>query len=244
MNRAILLFLSALLFTPPPIQAALIQGKILGTIDGRSKTEGDGDNVFGLNGDQLLGEQFIIDLYYRTDIAPISSSSSSIFQSQTKYSSDDPDLEWLGLTLTINEISYEVIGNKRRAVVLDTVASSNINTLDSISFSIEADSGPFDGSSKRRQFLSLNERLDEDTFNNSLLPTFLSSSNITRVINSSNFIIDDIDKNPQTGELLFRRFVQLELDVQSIELAAVPLPASIWFFLSALISLVAKKRIE
>ena len=62
----------------PVTQAALVQGTMQGFIAENAETRGEGTNVFGLDGAGLLGQSFVVDFYYNTDIAPVTGGGVSI----------------------------------------------------------------------------------------------------------------------------------------------------------------------
>lgn len=146
-------------------------------------------------------------------------------------------LDWLGLAITVNNITYNVVGNNRYADIIDIYTDPNLNNNDRLQLAIVDDPGPFDGISFRRQFLDVSVSLPNHIINGAVLPTALSSTAIERVFYSATFSINDFDIDPDTGELLYERYVNFNLDIQSIEATVVPIPASIWLFGSGLVGL-------
>lgn len=86
-----------------------------GFIAEHAETRGLGSSVFGLDGNALLGEAFTVDFSYNTEIAPVNSSDYGSNGGQTIYSSSDPRLDWLDLSITINGMTHYVVGNNRYA---------------------------------------------------------------------------------------------------------------------------------
>jgi hypothetical protein len=225
--------------------AALVKGTMKGFIAEHAETSGEGVNVFGLDGGSLLGQSFVVDFYYDTNLAPVLSRFVDVgFGGRTYYSSNDPLFNWLGLSLTVNNIRYDMPGNNRYVDVLDIPADPKLFNTDHLQLAIEGNSGPFDGVSFRRQFLDVSVSLKNDTLDDALLPTLLSSTDIQRVFNSASFRINDFDIDPVSRELVYERYVSFNLDVQSIETAVVPVPAAIWLFGSGLVGLFMSRRTQ
>ncbi|MBT3506056.1 MAG: PEP-CTERM sorting domain-containing protein [Piscirickettsiaceae bacterium] len=135
-------------------------------------------------------------------------------------------------------------GNNRYADVSDRYADPRLSNLDFLQLSIEENSGPFDGVSYRRQFLEVQASLKNNILDGALLPTFLLSTDIQRIFNSAGFRINDFDVDPVSGKLVYERYVDFNLDIQSIELAVVPVPAAIWLFGSGLVGLFMSRRTQ
>jgi len=240
---AVIVVLFLLIRTASVAQAALVQGTMLGFIAENSEARGEGINVFGLDGAGLLGQSFKVDFYYRTDIAPVTGGGVGAGSARTIYDSSDAGLDWLGLALTVNNIKFDVVGSNRHADIIDIFTDPNLGNTDGLQLAVEGDSGPFDGISFRRQFLDISVALRNDILDGAVLPTALSSSEIERVFNSAVFSINDFDFDADTGELVYERYVNFNLDVQSIEAAVVvPIPGSIWLFGSALVGFIVTIR--
>lgn len=226
---------SFLVFVSSISYAALVQGTMTGFIAEHAETRGVGDSVFGLDGAGLLGQSFVVDFYYRTDLAPVSWSGVGTYDARTVYESSDAGLDWLGLSIMVNDTNYSIDGFNRRADIGDVYTDPNLSNGDRMQLSLEGNAGPFDGISFRREFMDISVSFPNDTLDSHLLPTSLSSNQIERVFNSAAFRINDYDIDPVSGTLMYERYVSFNLDVQSIELATVvPIPASIWLFGSAL----------
>lgn len=229
----------ALLFfgTAAVAQAALVQGTIQGFIAENAETRGEGINVFGLDGAGLLGQPFVVDFYYRTDIAPVVSSSVGTSDARTIYNSSDAGLDWLGFSLTVNDLALDLISSNRRADILDTYTDPSVSNGDFFQLAVDGGSASLDGSSFRRQLLDITTFFNNDVIDGAALPTTFQSTEIERAFGSATFRINDYDIDTDTRELTYERFVEFNLDVQSIEASVVPIPASIWLFGSALFGL-------
>lgn len=230
------------LSTAGATHAALIQGTAKGFIAEHAETRGDGVNVFGLGGNSLLNQSFAINFYYRTDIAPVTGGGVGASDARTIYQSSDAGLDWLGLSLTVNNITYDVIGNNRYADVLDIYANPILSNTDHLQLAVEGNSGPFNGSSFRRQFLDFSVFFKNDVLNEAVLPNSLKTTEIQRVFNSAVFQINNFDINPATGDVLSEKYISFNMDIRSIEAAVIPVPAPIWLLGLGFAGLIIRRR--
>lgn len=242
--------LTLLIVISPISRAALVRGTMNGFIADYAETSGEGASVFGLNGTELLGQAFTVDFYYQTELAPRTSFGEAPSDARAIYHSSDPSLDWLGLSITVNNRTHTVTGSSRRyADIIDQFSAdpfnlNNPDQTDSIQLWTEENEGPFDGIRYRRQYLDVTVNIPNDTLHSTALPTSIFSNDITRVFFSSGFSINEFDVDPLTGNLTYEKYVGFDLDIQSIEASVVPVPAAVWLFGSGLIGLigVAKRK--
>lgn len=239
-TQAILALL--LVINVPMAHAALVQGIMTGVIAESAETRGEGKNIFGLDGAGLLGQSFLINFYYDTGLAPITRGGSASDGGRTFYGSNDPSLDWLGLSITVNNIKHDVIGERRYADVLDIYTDPFLSNTDHFQLAVGNNFVPFDGLSYRQQFLEISTSFKNNILESAFLPTSLISTEIERVYNSAAFRINEFDLDPITGELIYERYVNFNLDVQSIELAAVPIPPALLLFAPALLGFWGLRR--
>lgn len=242
--------LSASFIFASDANAALVHGSITGVIAENAETSGEGSTVFGLDGDALVGQVFVVNFSYDTSRAPLSYEIVTESGARYIYESSDPGLDWLSMSITVNGRTHILDGNFRRADILDQFSDdpfnmNNPNQTDRVQLAIDGGSGPFDGVSFRRQFLDVSVSFPNDVIEGGGMPESFYSDDITRVYNSANFRINEFDFDPATGELLYERYVGLELDARSVTATLVPVPAAAWLFGSGLVGLVgaaARKR--
>jgi hypothetical protein len=218
--------------------AVRIAGAATGVVAEYGETDAAGEQVFGLDGPGLLGQPFRIDFSYETDLAPADSDPSAL---RGEFASADPALDWLDLSITVNGITEVLLGDRRRAFVLDSLPSDP-TPEDWFQLSIESYVELPGGSGQQREFLDFFVFLPADTFASPDLPVgFASDSNI-RVFNSASFRINDFELDPDTNELLSSRYVAFNLDVQEITASPVPEPGSGALLAGGLIGLALSRR--
>ena len=233
----------ALTLSSTDTQAVVVRGQMHGLIAESSMTSGLGSSVFGLDGNALLGQAFIIDFRYDTNLAPVAASFQGSFDARSIYSSSDTLSNWLGLSITVNNKTHHVVGNNRYANVLDVYQTFPGTQGDFFQLSVEGNSGPFDGISFRRQFLDVSVFLPRDTLTDTALPTSsIYWDQIERVYNSASFRINEFDIDPATNLLTYERVVMFNMDIQRVEASVVPIPSALWLFGSGLLGLVGLSR--
>lgn len=225
-------------------QAVVVRGQMHGLIAESSMTSGLGSSVFGLDGNALLGETFTIDFRYDTDLAPVTSSFYGTDDARAFYGSSDPLLNWLDLSITVNNRTHHVAGNNRYADVLDVFPTSPGTTQgDRFQLSVEGNSGPYDGVSFRRQFLDVSVSLPRDALTDIALPaSSIYWNQIERVYNSATFSINEFDVDPSTTLLTYERVVMFNMDIQQVEASVVPIPSALWLFGSGLLGFIGISR--
>ena len=190
-------------------------------------TSGQGSSVFALDGNALPGQAFTIDFRYDTDLAPVTNSFHGSTDARSIYSSSDTLLNWLDLSITVNNKTHHVVGNNRYAEVIDVFPSFPGTQGDYFQPSVEGNSGPFDGVSFRRQFLDVSVFLPGDTLADNALPaSSIYWNQIERVNNSAAFSINEFDLDPTTNLLSFERVVMFNMDIQLVEASIVPISSA------------------
>jgi hypothetical protein len=214
-----------------------------GLIAESSMTSGLGSRVFGRDWDALLGQAFTIDFRYDTDLAPLTDSFHGPVDARSIYSSSDTLLNWLDLSITVNNKTHPVEGSNRYADVIDVFPTFPGTQGDYFQLSVEGNSGPFDGVRFRRQFLDVSVSLPGDTLTDIALPaSSICWNQIERVYNSASFSINEFDVDPVTNLLTYERVVMFNMDIQLVEASVVPIPSALWLFGSGLLGLVGITR--
>ena len=229
----------ALTLSSTDTQAVVVRGQMHGLIAESSITRGLGSSVFGLDGNALLGQAFTIDFRYDTDLAPVSSSFHGSVDARSIYSSSDALLNWLDLSITVNNKTHPIVGNNRYADVIDVFPTFPGAQGDYFQLAVEGGSGPFDGVSFRREFLDVSVSLPRDALTDIALPaSSIYWNQIKRVYNSAAFSINEFDVDPSTNLLTYERVVMFNMDIQLVEASVVPIPSALWLFGSGLLGLV------
>jgi len=226
--------------------AALVKGVLQGVVAENAQVWGVGEDVFGLDGAGLSGESFIINFTYDTRLAPLIADLGPdiVGGARTTYQSTEDFSQWLEMSITINAHKYDVKGYHQTVDIMDYDSSHPFNTnnpyqTDSIQLATSSYS-EFDGISYRSQYLNIGLDMPNDILSSS---SFLLDFETSEIVRSWTFFnISEFDRDPTTGEVLYERHVEFDLDVYSIETSVVPLPAAAWLFGSGLIGLVGVAR--
>lgn len=238
--RTLLLFL-CLGLSMPAARAVTVHGQMTGFIDEQAATSGLGSTVFGLDGSALLGQAFTIDFRYDTASAPLTGTLNSTLSNRSFYESTDPALDWLSLSITVNGITFDIAGAYRYADIIDDFGADPQNFPGEDRLQLAVDGISDTGTSYRRQFLDVAVHMPFDTLGTSTLPTTLFSDQITRVLGSAAFMINEYDLD-SANNLTYERYVAFNLDIRHIEAAVVPLPATLPLFAYSLLGLLLLGR--
>lgn len=228
---------------PTVVNAALVQGVAQGVISDNAEVWGQDVDIFGLDGADLSGQSFIVNFTYDTSFAPLPTElgpDDITGSSRTTYESIDSN-NWLQMSITVNDHTFTVEGDQRIVDILDhdithPFSIENPGQTDFIHIVNNGRSGVFPGNNYRRQFLNIDLTMPDDILLSSSALLDFQTSNIIQ--SESGFLINELDLDPVTGEVIYQRRVGFHLDVQSVEVKVVPIPAAVWLFISGLLSLV------
>ena len=215
--------LALLVLAPSHALALRIEGTAIGSVAAFAETAGRGSDVFGLDGAALVGQSARIDFAYDTALAPTPTIITASDGSRADYSTSDPAANWLSMSVTINGLTHDLVGNNRQADILDIVPIGPASH-DHVQLSIEGSFESTDGSIFERQFLDMFLQLPEGTIDGVLLPDAFSSEAVISSGGGVSFRINELAFDG-TGALVDERWVNFEIVVTDVS-AAVPEPSA------------------
>jgi hypothetical protein len=237
----------------PTVSAAIVQGTLTGTIaEGTPFIQGNGANLFGLDENQLSGQSFLVNFQYDSNLAPLYDSFSSDSETAQTYRSDDVNFNWLSASITVNNITHNVIdnfdsSNFQQLQIADIVSThpDNIGICclhDQFNLNILGEIGEPDpnlNSYHQRQFLEFFMDFETDFFDNSSITQSFSGSRSEGLIYPFSFSFYEFNVDPLTNEFTQNRVTfNGDSDSLFIQTTVVPLPATVWLFGSAILGLI------